>query len=77
MRLRNGETSMLAGLIRDDDRRALAGFPGVIRLPVLRELFSANLSAVARTDVVMLVTPHIVSDQQTKGGRPPIRVRQP
>jgi len=78
MRLRNGESTMLAGLIRDDDRRLIAGLPGVVHVPVVRELFSANLGAVARTDVVMLVTPHIVRDQQTKDRvRAAIVVRQP
>ena len=78
MRLRNGESSLLAGLIRDDDRRLLAGLPGVVRVPIVRELFSANLGAVVRTDVVMLVTPHIVRDQDTKGrGREAILIRQP
>jgi general secretion pathway protein D len=78
MRLRDGESSLLAGLIRDDDRRALAGIPGGIRVPVIRELFSANLSAVARTDVVMLVTPHVVRGREASGRwRSAIVVRQP
>jgi general secretion pathway protein D len=78
MRLRNGESSLLAGLVRDDDRRLLAGLPGVVRVPIVRELFSANLGAVVRTDVVLLVTPHIVRDRETKGrSREAILVRQP
>ena len=78
MRLRNGESNLLAGLIRDDDRRLVAGLPGTIHVPVVRELFAANLGAEVRTDVVMLVTPHIVRDRETKGrGREAILVRQP
>jgi general secretion pathway protein D len=78
MRLRNGECSMLAGLIRDDDRRLLAGLPGTIHVPVVSELFAANLGAVVRTDVVMLVTPHIVRNREAKGrSGEAIPVRQP
>jgi general secretion pathway protein D len=78
MRLRNGESSMLAGLIRDDDRRLIAGLPGVIHVPVVRELFSANLGAVVRTDVVMLVTPHIVRDRDAEDrSRTAIVIRRP
>ena len=41
IRLRDGETNMLAGLIRDDERtRAGTGFPGLSDLPVLGRLFA-------------------------------------
>jgi general secretion pathway protein D len=60
LRLRDGESNLLAGLLREDDRRTLQGFPGAIHLPVLKQLFSANDSSIAQTDIVMLLTPHIV-----------------
>jgi len=60
LRLREGESNLLAGLIREEDRRALRGFPGVMRLPVFRQLLSNNETSVEQTDIVMLLTPHIV-----------------
>jgi len=60
MRLRDGESNLLAGLLRDDERRSLTGFPGAIHVPVLKQLFSSNDSQIAQTDIVMLLTPRII-----------------
>jgi general secretion pathway protein D len=60
LRLRDGESNMLAGLLREDERRSLRGFPGVMRLPLVRQLFSANDNTIKQTDIVMLLTPRIV-----------------
>jgi general secretion pathway protein D len=60
LRLRDGESNLLAGLLREDERRSIQGFPGAIHVPVLKQLFSANDEAITQTDVVMLLTPHIV-----------------
>jgi len=60
LRLRDGESNLLAGLLREDERKALVGFPGAIHVPVLQQLFSQNDEAIMTTDVIMLLTPHIV-----------------
>jgi general secretion pathway protein D len=60
LRLRDGESNLLAGLLREDERQSLTGFPGIIRLPLLRHLFSASDRNAAQTDIVMLLTPRIV-----------------
>jgi type II secretory pathway component GspD/PulD (secretin) len=60
LRLRDGESNLLAGLLREDERRLVRGFPGAINVPVLRQLFSGNDTAIAQTDIVMLLTPRIV-----------------
>jgi general secretion pathway protein D len=60
LRLRDGESNLLAGLLREDERKALSGVPGAIRVPVLKQLFSNNDQTIAQTDIVMLLTPHIV-----------------
>ncbi len=64
LRLRDGESNLLAGLLREDERRSLSGFPGAIHTPVLKELFSANDRQVAQTDIVMLLTPRIVRSHE-------------
>ena len=60
LRLRDGESNLLAGLLREDERKSLHGFPGAIHVPILKQLFSANDNSIAQTDIVMLLTPHIV-----------------
>jgi general secretion pathway protein D len=60
LRLREGESNLLAGLLKDDQRKILTGLPGVMRLPVLRSLFGQTTDEIQQTDIVMLLTPHIV-----------------
>ena len=60
LRLRDGESNLLAGLLREEDRRSLRGFPGLLHLPIIRQLFSANDESISSTDMVMLLTPRIV-----------------
>jgi hypothetical protein len=60
MRLREGESNLLAGLLREDERRSLTGFPGLLRVPVLKDLLGSSNDQIRSTDVVMLLTPRIV-----------------
>ena len=60
LRLRDGEPNLLAGLLREEDRRSLRGFPGILHVPVIRQLLSANEDSIKQTDIVMLMTPRIV-----------------
>jgi general secretion pathway protein D len=60
LRLRDGEANLLAGLLREDERKSLSGFPGAIHVPILKQLFSNNDETIQQTDIVMLLTPHII-----------------
>ena len=60
LRMREGESNLLAGLLREEDRRSLRGFPGLLRLPVFKQFLSNNDQTITQTDIVMLLTPHIV-----------------
>ncbi|HUU32779.1 MAG TPA: hypothetical protein VMW48_01885 [Vicinamibacterales bacterium] len=64
LRLRDGESNLLAGLLREDERRSLRGFPGLLRLPILQQLFADNDTNIRQTDIVMLLTPRIVRSHQ-------------
>src|SRR5262245_58839932 len=64
LRLRDGEPNLLAGLLREDERKSLTGFPGVLRLPVIQQLFSANDQTIRQTDIVMMLTPRIVRSHE-------------
>jgi general secretion pathway protein D len=60
LRLHDGETQVLAGLINSEDRKTFAKVPYAGDLPVLGRLFRNDDISGARTEVVLLVTPHIV-----------------
>jgi general secretion pathway protein D len=60
LRLREGESNLLAGLIRETSLRSRTGLPGLNNVPGIRELFSGNDTRTEETDIVMLLTPHIV-----------------
>jgi general secretion pathway protein D len=60
IRLRDGETNLLAGLIRDDERDVMSGIPGLSDIPVVGRLFAHSRRETQETDIVLTLTPHIV-----------------
>jgi general secretion pathway protein D len=60
IRLRDGETNILAGLIRDDERDSLEGIPGLSDLPVIGRLFARNTRETQETDIIVTLTPRII-----------------
>ena len=60
IRLRNGETNILAGMIRDDEREVLEGIPGLSDLPIIGRLFARNRLETQETDIIVTLTPRIV-----------------
>jgi general secretion pathway protein D len=72
IRLHDGETNLLAGLIRDDERRVLSGIPGLSDLPLVGRLFAHNRRETQETDIVLTLTPRIVRtlDLQEEDLRP-------
>lgn len=60
LRLRDGETQVLGGLINDADRNTSAKVPGIGQLPVLGRLFSNDTGNKTKTEIVLSITPRIV-----------------
>ena len=60
IRLKDGETNMLAGLIRDDERTAGSGIPGLSDVPLLGRLFTNQRKESQQTDILLTLTPHVV-----------------
>jgi general secretion pathway protein D len=60
LRLRDGETQLLAGLISKDERASASRLPGIGDLPVLGRLFSSQLDDTQRTELVLAITPRIL-----------------
>ena len=64
LRLREGEANLLAGLIKQDTSNNRTGLPGIMRIPGIKSLFANNEVGEQDTDIVMLITPHIVRDHE-------------
>lgn len=63
LRSQNGETQILAGLIKREDRRSAARFPLLGQIPLLGKLFSNENHTRNKSEIVLLITPHIVRNQ--------------
>ncbi|MBU0600883.1 MAG: secretin and TonB N-terminal domain-containing protein [Gammaproteobacteria bacterium] len=60
LRLRDGETQILAGLISDEERSSASRVPGLGELPIIGKLFSSERGTNNKTEIVLLITPRIV-----------------
>jgi general secretion pathway protein D len=58
--VKDGEPSAVAGIVEEQFNRSTAGYPGVGQLPVLSGLLNTNSKEHSRTEVMVVVTPHIV-----------------
>jgi general secretion pathway protein D len=60
LRLHDGETQLLAGLISREERTSASRLPGVGDLPVLGRLFSNQLDNAQRSELVLAITPRVL-----------------
>jgi general secretion pathway protein D len=60
IRLKEGEASVLGGLITRTDTKSLNGWPGVARVPLLRYLFSESTKNNEDDEILIILTPRIV-----------------
>ena len=60
LRLKDGETQVLAGLISDAERNSANKVPGLGDIPLLGRLFSSNRDEASRSEIVLLITPRIL-----------------
>jgi general secretion pathway protein D len=63
LRLKDGETQILAGLIQDSDTRNFNSIPGLGDIPILGQLFGSKHSDREKSEVVLSVTPRIIRMQ--------------
>jgi general secretion pathway protein D len=70
LRLKNGETQVLAGLIQDEERNTADKVPGLGDLPILGRLFGSRKDERNKTEIVLLITPYVVRNLD----RPPASV---
>ncbi|MES2948834.1 MAG: secretin N-terminal domain-containing protein [Pseudomonadota bacterium] len=60
LRLKDGETQILGGLITDEDRNTAAKIPGLGHIPFFGRLFGNNAGASNRSEIILAITPRIV-----------------
>lgn len=60
IRLKEGETNIIGGFIREEMRHGSKGFPAVSRLPILKAIFGASGKTNNQTDVVFSITPRVI-----------------
>ncbi|HPT00430.1 MAG TPA: secretin N-terminal domain-containing protein [Candidatus Aminicenantes bacterium] len=60
LRLKEGETNILAGLLQEDEKKTLTGIVGLSKIPLIGSLFGGEKKEVNQTDIVFTVTPHVV-----------------
>ncbi|MEO5658482.1 MAG: secretin N-terminal domain-containing protein [Polaromonas sp.] len=63
LRLKDGETQVLAGLLSDQERSSADKVPGLGQTPLLGRLFSNNTGNTTKTEIVLSITPHIIRGQ--------------
>ena len=62
LRLKDGETQVLAGLISDDERKNASKLPGLGDIPLLGRLFANQQDQKSKTEIVLAITPRIVAN---------------
>lgn len=62
LRLQDGETQILAGLILDDERKTVSKLPGLGDIPLLGRLFSNNDDSKSKTEIVLAITPRVIGN---------------
>ncbi len=60
LRLKDGETQILAGLISDEDRSSANKVPGLGELPVAGRLFGSQKDDTLRSEILLSITPRVV-----------------
>ena len=66
MILQDGETSVLGGLIQDQDTLTISAVPWLSKIPIIGELFKSRSRTKSREDILVSITPHIVKDPPEK-----------
>ena len=69
--LPSGGAFMIAGLVKEETRRSVSGFPGLQKLPILGALFSSKDFLRSETELVVIVTPYLVRPVSPKDLRRP------
>lgn len=62
--IRDGESVVMGGLIRDNETEGRSGVPLLMDIPVLGALFSTTTQSTTRTELLIFITPRVMESQQ-------------
>lgn len=74
LRVRDGETIVIAGLFQDIDSKTLTKVPFLGDLPFIGEIFRQRVNRHDRDEVIFLLTPHLIADDDPKKDTPPVGI---
>jgi len=60
--VQSGETLLLGGLIQDNQSTSETGLPLISRVPFLKHLFGTTANSKNRTELIVLITPRVISN---------------
>jgi len=72
IRLKEGESNILGGLLKEQNNHTVSGTPGLGEMPLLKYLFSTQNRELQHEEIVFLITPHLVRGMQID----PLNLRQ-
>jgi hypothetical protein len=64
IRLKEGETNIVGGFIKDEGRDALDGLPALAKIPILGKLFGSSQKTITQTDLIFAITPRIIRSME-------------
>lgn len=64
LRVRDGETIVLAGLFQDVDSETVTKVPIFGNIPILGPIFQDRKRDHTRDEIIFLITPHLVADTE-------------
>jgi general secretion pathway protein D len=68
IRLKDGEVSLLGGMMEDSRTKSLTGIPGLASIPILKYLFAQDTSDHSTNEIVFVLIPHIIRGPDTSHG---------
>lgn len=66
IRLREGETNIMGGMLEEDQIKSLSGIPGLAQIPFFHYLFAETKTELKNNELVFAMTPHIVRAQEIR-----------
>ncbi|MCG2677838.1 AMIN domain-containing protein, partial [bacterium] len=64
--VKDGDTLVIGGLIEEEERTTRSGVPGLMKVPVIKYLFSKKVTDTIKSELIIFVTPHIVRVKEEK-----------
>jgi general secretion pathway protein D len=68
IRLKDGEVSVLGGMMEDSKTKSLTGIPGLASIPIFKYLFAQDTSDHSSNEVIFILIPHIIRGPEFSHG---------